>query len=64
MGFAMVRGRNGECMKMEMCLLMLIYINEEFKCLPIYGRRLYGAIIKHSPVGHGLGYFAFRKYDS
>lgn len=42
---------------MQMWLLRLIYINAAFQCFSVYGRHLYGPIIKHSPVGYGPGYF-------
>lgn len=62
--FALGRRTNGELMKMQMWLLMPIYINAAFQCFSVDGRQLYGPVIKHSPVAHELGYFAFQKYAS
>jgi len=60
----MVSRTNEECMKMQMWLLMLIYINATFQCISVYGRHLHGPSFKHSPMNHGLGYFAIQKYAS
>lgn len=62
--FAVVRRTNRDYMKMQIWMIMLFYINAAFQCISVYRIHLYGPVIKSSPVGHALGYFAFQKYAS